>query len=65
MEAPLSTEDRQHHVSPGAERNRALVRAPVASVGHLEQILVLLKDFLRRLNPIEDQIIVYNFLAEK
>lgn len=65
MEAPPSAEDRQHHVSPGAERNRVLVRAPVASVGHLEQIFVLLKDFLRRLNPIEDQIIVYNFLAEK
>lgn len=54
----------QHHVLPGAEWYNVLIRAPVTSIRHFEQIPVLLKDFFRRLNPIEDQIIIYNFLTE-
>lgn len=47
---------------PGAERYGILIRAPVAGVRHFEQVPVLLKDFFGSLNPIKDEIIVYNFL---
>lgn len=51
--------------SPGAERHRALIRAPVTSVGHFEQILVPLKGFFGRLDPVEDQVVVDDFLSAR
>lgn len=54
----------KRRVLPGAERHSVLIRAPVTSVRHFEQIPVHLKDFSGCLNPIEDKVIVYNFLTE-
>lgn len=47
---------------PGAERDGILIRTPVAGIGHFEQVPVLLKDFFGCLNPIKNEVIVYNFL---
>ena len=52
------------HALPGAEWYNVLIRAPVTSIRHFEQIPILLKDFFRGLNPIEDELIIYNFLTE-
>lgn len=50
-------------VSPGAEWHHVLMRAPVTGVGHFEQILVSLEGFFGRLDPVEDQVIVDDFLT--
>lgn len=50
-------------VSPGAEWHRVLIRAPVTSVGHSEQVFVSLEGFFGRLDPVEDQVIIDDFLT--
>lgn len=52
-------------VSPGAEWHSVLIRAPVTGIGHFEQIFVSLEGFFGRLDPIEDQVIIDDFLTAR